>query len=165
MSGKNFSDAFNIALVLLGVLLSAETQFFIQAWGEKTALQFVTFPFILIIFVWLPKELFKSVFRKEKNKKGELLLSEFGWELWCLTLAFYLLFLYLHQYPQLGLLSALPPLSIGFVFYALVLLAYWTEYKTEVEYYKSRKWIKRRLFTNIAGIVFVLIIFFLTPKG
>ena len=160
---EKFSDAFNIALVLLGVLSSAETQFFIQIWGERTALQFVTLPFIIIIFVWLPKELFKSTFRKDK--KHELLLSEFCWELWCLTLAFYLLFLYLHLYPEIELMDSLVPLSIGLVLYGLIIFAYWTEYKTEVEYYKSRKWIKRRLLTNIAGILIILVIFLLTPKG
>ena len=158
---EKFSDAFNIALVLLGVLSSAETQFFIQIWGERTALQFVTFPFIIIILVWLPKELFKS----SLEKKDELLLSEFCWELWCLTLASYLLFLYVHQYPQIILMDSFATLSIGLALYGLIIVAYWTEYKTEVEYYKSHKWIKRRLFTNIAGILIVLIIFFLTPKG
>jgi hypothetical protein len=158
MSDKNFSDAFNIALVLLAILSTAETQFLITVWGEKTALQFVTLPFILIIFVWLPKELFKSTFQKEK--KNELVLSELCWELWCLTFAFYLFFLYAHQYPQIGLFNALPPLSIGFVFYLLVLLAYRTEYKkTEDEYYTSRRWKIRRLLTNIAGIGLLFVIF------
>jgi hypothetical protein len=159
----HFSDAFNIALVLLGVLSSAETQFFIGTWGAKTALQFVTFPFLVIIWVWLPKELFKSTF--QKDKKHELLFSEFCWELWCLTLAFYLLFLYLYLYPQFALMDFLYPLFLGISLYGLIILAYWVEYKTEVEYYKSRKWIRNRLFTNIAGIAIVLVIFLLTPKG
>lgn len=51
---------FEIALVLLGVLSATETPFFIQIFGNATALKFAISPFLLMIGVWLIKELYKN---------------------------------------------------------------------------------------------------------
>jgi signal transduction histidine kinase len=109
--------------------------------------------------------LFKKALQKE-DKKNELLLSELSWEMWCLTLGFYLLFLYLHQSPETKFLDVLASMSITWILFAIVILAYWAEYKwKEFEYYKNNKWIKKRLLTNAIGIVLILLVFLLTPKG
>jgi len=153
---EHFSGLFEIALVLLGVLSATETQYFIRLWGETVALQFSTTPFMLMIFVWLIKEMFK----RRISLEFWLLLSEFCWELWSITLTYYLLFLWLFQIPNYPYIALMDSTLLGLVWFALVLFAHKLEYKTVVEYYRP-KWLLYRVIAYLIG-VFAMGLVFLT---
>jgi hypothetical protein len=144
---------FEIALVLLGVLSATETQYFIKVWGDVTALQFSTTPFMVMIFVWLVKELFKHWISIE----NWLLLSEFGWELWSITLSYYILFLRLFQIPQYPYIALISSTLLGLVWFGLVIVAHYLEYRTMVEYYRPRWLLKRTIVYLIGGVIMALV--------
>jgi hypothetical protein len=154
----HFGDMFNIALVLLGVLSATETPYFSKIWNISTALKFAIYPFLLMIMLWLFKELFKKQFEKENRTKVWLVLSETCWEIWSLSLSFYLLFLAIFMVP-------IPPvdfsysLIIGAIVFGSILFAYRLEYNDKFpEYYKSLKWIFIRavLMAVFAYVVYVI---------
>jgi len=107
-----FQHIFEIALVLLGVLSATENQYFAKIWGDTIALRFTITPFILIIAVWLLKELFSN----KLSIAESLLFSEFCWELWSLTLTYYLLFFWLYSVPSIPLLAFIEATIFGLMF-------------------------------------------------
>lgn len=161
---KNTEDRlgslFEIALVLLGVLSATETPFFIQIFGNTTALKFAITPFLFMIAVWLIKELYKNHIPLEHS----LLYSEFCWEIWSLSLAYYLLFFYLYLTPKFPSIAIFFSIVTGIAMYALILGAYFLEYrKSASEYYKSRKWLLARLIIIIFGLIAVFLTFLAIP--
>lgn len=152
---EHFSGLFEIALVLLGVLSATETQYFIKVWGDAVAIKFSTTPFIAMITVWLIKELYK----RKITIEFWLLLSEFCWELWSLTLTFYLLFLWLFEVPTFPQIALIDSIIFGLLMYFIVLVAHYLEYRTLVKYYKSLKWRIARLILSIIGLLVMYSIF------
>jgi hypothetical protein len=153
---------FEIALVLLGVLSATETPFFIQIFGNSTALKFAITPFLLMIVVWLIKELYKNHIPLEHL----LLYSEFCWEIWSLSLAYYLLFFYLYLIPTFPSIAIFSSMGTGIGMYTLTLGAYFLEYrKSASKYYKSRKWLLVRLVIITGGLIVVFLTFLAIPAS
>jgi hypothetical protein len=154
-----FGSIFEIALVLLGIFSATETPFFIKIFGDSVALKFAITPFLLMIVIWLIKELFKNHIPIEHF----LLYSEFCWEIWSLSLAYYLLFFYLYLVPTIPLLAISSSIITGIAMYSLVLIAYFLEYRGVSKYYKSRKWFLVKLVVIMLGSILVYITFLATP--
>jgi hypothetical protein len=159
----HFGSLFDIALVLLGVLSATETQYFVKFWNDRTALKFAVYPFLIIIPVWLLKELYKRQFERENRTAVFLVLSEFCWEIWILSLSYYLLFLAVYLVP-ISAIDFSYAVIIGAILFGLVLGAYAVEYRKGVShYYKSRKWILIRGILMVVGALIVYIIFLPIP--
>jgi hypothetical protein len=160
MNTERFSGIFDIALVLLGVLGATETPYFAKVWNDQTALRFAITPFLLIIITWLWKELFKSYFERKKKPELWLLFTEWAWELWCFTLAYYLLFFALSQAPKFTGFDTFYAIALGLIIYFGVELAYGLEYKDEVRsFYRNTKWLLLRILTGLGFVVVIYLIF------
>ena len=159
---EQLSSLFEIALVLLGVLSATETSLFFQIFGETVALKFAITPFLMMIVVWLIKELYKNHIPLEYS----LLYSEFCWEIWSLSLAYYLLFFYLYLIPSIPLIAIFSSIVTGIALYSLILGAYFLEYrKSASKYYKSRKWLLVRFIIFIIGLILVSLTFLAIPTN
>ena len=156
---ERFSSLFRIALVLLGILSAAEFEYFLQIFGPTVALRFSTTPYVLIIPLWLAKELNK----KQISIKLWLLLSEFCWELLSLTLSYYLLFFWIFQVLGTSLLSLLFGAAVSIAMAMLIMAAVWyayhVQYRTVIDYYKSRKWFISRFIFLLMAITFIFSVF------
>lgn len=158
---EHLDNLFDLALVLLGVLSATETPFLIQIFGETVALKFVTTPFVIMILVWLIKELYKTHLPLEHL----MLYSEFCWEIWSLSLGYYLLFFYLYLVPALPWLAIICSIGTGIIMYALTAGAYFLEYrKSATKYYKNPKWLLLRFVILAIGILAITLTFYATPK-
>jgi hypothetical protein len=156
-SRERFSGIFDVALVLLFVLGSTETTYFAKVWNDQTALKFAVTPFILIILIWLMKELFKADFEKEKKLELWLLTTEWCWEVWSLSLAYYLFFLVLFQLPTFPTIALADALGIGLIIFVAILVAYCRQYREEISnYYKNPKWL---IYRAISAIVFAFVVY------
>lgn len=158
-SKEKLAGIFETALVLLGVLSATEFQFLSVVFGGQTALKFVTMPYVIMLLLWIFKEMFKfNIFSKEVS----LLITELCWELWCLTFAYYLLFLFILMVPSLSILSFLDSMVIGLATYGLLLLAHYYAYRNEVlYYYTTNKWKSIRFLFVAIGAVIMLVIFYI----
>jgi len=152
---------FEIALVLLGILSASETQFFIEIFGETTALKFAITPFLFMIVVWLIKELYKNHIPIEHS----LLYSEFCWGIWSLSLAYYLLFFYLYLLPTIPLVAIVSSIVTGLIMYSLIIGAYFLEFRSVRRYYRSRRWLLVRLIIITVGLIFVYLTFLAIPTN
>ncbi len=155
MDAEKFSGIFDIALVLLGVLGATETTYFAQVWNDPTALKFAIMPFLFMILIWLIKELYKNALIKENRSELWLLLTETCWQIWSLTLAYYVFFFALTQMSLLPMFAILSSLLIGFIIFFAVLGAYRYEFKDEVpRYYKTLKWV---IIRSVVAAIFAVI--------
>jgi hypothetical protein len=159
MDTERFSGIFDVALVLLGVLGATETTYFAQVWNDQTALKFAIQPFIMIIIIWLMKELFKGYITKQKPELW-LLLTDWCWQIWSLSLAYYMFFFALFQTPNFPMFALSYSIAIGFIIFISILGAYYLEYKDEVRsYFKNPKWLIIRTLTAVFFGVVVWLIF------
>jgi hypothetical protein len=157
---ERFSGIFDVALVLLFVLGATETTYFAKVWNDQTALKFTVTPFILIVLIWLMKELFKGDLEKEKKLELWLLTTEWCWEVWSLSLAYYLFFFALFQLPTFPTIALTYALGIGFIIFLAILVAYCRQYREKVSnYYKNPKWLIYRTISAICFAVVVYLIF------
>lgn len=156
---ERFSSIFEIALVLLGVFSATEFQYFWQMWGPIIALRLSTSPFFLIIPIWLIKELLK----RQMSLTFWLLLSEFCWFAWSVTLSYYLLFWWSFQIQQLPLISVIAPTSLAVMMMGVVWYAYYRQYKTVVNYYKSIRWVFIKVVLLIVVVIAISLMFVTLP--
>jgi hypothetical protein len=162
MKREGLTGTFELALVLLGVLSATEFQFLMTVFGDQTALRFVTMPYLIMLLLWIFKEMFKE---KTFSKEVTLLVTELCWELWCLTFAYYLLFLFILMVPTLSIFSFFESMLIGLLTYCLVLIAHYYAYRNEVlYYYTTNKWKSIRLLFVAIGAFIILIVFYIIPQ-
>ena len=161
---ERLDSLFEIALVLLGILSTAELQYFLTIEEEKLytyALRVYTVPFIVLIVFWLTKELISDMLRLNVR----MLFTEFCWDFWSFTLFYYLLGIYGGF--QIGIaLSFLLSMIMIFV----VLWAYRRASPVEkgdrsmYNYYKSVKWILSRTFVVFVAAYMLLVLIVLPPE-
>ena len=157
---ERFSGIFDIALVLLGVLGATETPYFAKVWNDQTALKFAITPFLLIIFIWLWKELFKGYFERRRKPEYWLLFTEWTWELWSFTLAYYLFFFALYQTPNHPAFAVFYAFGLGLIIYFGISLAYSLEYRDVVrDFYRNRNWLLTRILTELGFLAVVYLTF------
>jgi len=157
---KDLDRLFEIALVLLGILSSAEFQYFLTIGNKEEfvyAFRMFTSPFIILILSWLMKELGKE----EMNPKINMLFTEFCWDLWSFTLFLYLVNYQLMQTFRLDLIGILLVLGLAIGFFYLISCMYRKACENMVEYFKSPKWIGIRLLVFVGA--YFLIIFINLP--
>lgn len=160
---NRFSQIFEIALVVLGVLSAAEYDFFKELYGLQHAFKLVTTPIGLIIGIWLTKEIGRDHLSLEKW----LCLTEFSWLLWLLTFSYYQYFAWIIQVPiTLGALIGLVIISVLMLgLYYLISKAFEFNYCNLIpNYYQNREWRVKRLLLTISGIVIIAFIFLSTTN-
>ena len=89
---KRLDDLYEFCLVLLGVLSAAEFQYYLAVEQKELyhhALWVFTMPFIFLILYWLIKEVFADV----TDRRFRMILTDFCWSFWAVTLLYYLLVL------------------------------------------------------------------------
>ncbi len=156
---ERFSGVFEIALVLLGIISATETPYYAEVFGDAVALKFAILPFLIMIIMWMFKELYK----RQKPIEFSLLLSEFCWEIWVISLAYYLLFFYLYLtgIPYLAFFVSMLTVLVMFV---LIQRAYYLEYRNEIWYYHDLKWKAARAVFVTIGLIFAYAIFLVIPQ-
>lgn len=158
---ERFSQIFEIALVLLGLFATAEYEFFKEIWGSQYAFSLVTSPIVVIIVVWLLKEISKDMISIERW----LLLTEFSWSLWVITLGYYSFYWWFIRLPDpnFGIIGAisLSIVSVGIDW--LIKNALHQRYRTVISFYKSKKWLSLRLFLLAVAITMLFLLFNVFP--
>lgn len=154
---KDLDRLFEIALVLLGILSSAEFQYFLTIGNKEEfayAFRMFTSPLIILILFWLMKELSKE----EMNPKINMLLTEFCWDLWSFTLFLYLVNYQFMQTFRLDLIGILLVLGLAGLFIYLILYMYRKAYENMDEYFKSSKWIGIRFLVFVGAYILIILI-------
>lgn len=152
-----FRGIFEVALTLLGIFSASEIALFSKTWNDPTALKFAIYPFLIMIFLWITKELYKN-----RYLVLNMFLGEICWVMWSGTFAYYLLFLYLVMMPPFAIIDSIFASLIGVAILFLVEIAYWLEYKDQNEFkdfYRSRKLVVIRGILDIAFLIVVYLIF------
>lgn len=139
---EHLDGLFEIALVLLGILSAAEFQYFLtveDATKYFYALKVFTVPFIVLILIWLIKELAGFLLTAPAFK---MILSDFCWDFWSFTLLYYLLGIYGGE--QIGIWLSF---VLSMVLIAVIQMAYikvspvtWGD-RSMFKYYRSPFWI------------------------
>lgn len=158
---KHLDGLFSIALVLLGILSAAEFQYFLlkeKAQLHFYALKVFTVPFVVLIILWLVKELFGDIWRLDVK----MVWTEFCWEFLNFSLFYYLLAIYGGF--QIGIYFSL---FVTLIMTLLVVLAYRraspvTEGdRSMYNFYKSPGWVAFRITVFI--IAYLLLIAIVNP--
>jgi len=158
---KYLDGLFSIALVLLGILSAAEFQYFLlkeKAQLHFYALKVFTIPFVVLIIIWLVKELFGDVWRLDVK----MVWTEFCWEFLNFSLFYYLLAIYGGF--QIGIYFSL---LLTLIMTLLVILAYRraspvTEGdRSMYNFYKSPRWVAFRITVFI--LAYLLLIAIVNP--
>ncbi len=154
-SHQQSNHVFEIALVLLGILSASEMMNFASFFGPKTALEFGTIPFIIMILLWIIKEVYMNSLPTE----ALFLLLELSWLIWSLTLAYHLLFLYINVYSTTPQIAFLESILTGLIVYGIIIGGYYLENRPDTRYYDDHKWLVTRsvLMTLVGGIIVYLI--------
>jgi hypothetical protein len=144
---REFIDnLFNYALVLLGILSAAELQYAARALQNASDFDLVfrvsVLPFVVLIPIWLIKELLKE----EVSRRQSMFLTEFCWEFWSFTLFGCLVLLYAIQTSNLTFIvyGALTSLILSIFFNYALTRAYAHTYRNGpyqdmVEFYQRRR--------------------------
>lgn len=155
---KRLNGLFEIALVLLGILSAAEFQYFLTVEEESLyfyALKVFTVPFIVLIIVWLVKELLTD----ELDPKHKRLFTEFCWDFWSFTLFYYLLALYSSAF-GLGIVLSfvLSMLLVGTITWVYSKASpVESGDRSMYDYYKTKKWIVIRYVVVFFGAYLFLL--------
>ena len=158
--GDRIDSLFRIALVLLGIISSAVFQFDVQ-YGTTTTFAYsvrvTTFPFIILIGVWIGKELLKEWW----TFKTVMPLTEFCWDFWTVTFFYYILSFVNFLNPGRPVFaSEAALLLIPFIGLILVVqLTYRRIHKTE-EYYKGPMWVVRSVSIFVATYLLLTFVVF-----
>lgn len=145
---------------MLGIFSAAELPYFWEIWGPIVALRLSTSPFVMILPIWLVKELIK----RDMSITCWLLLSEFCWVAWSVTLSYYLLFWWVVQAPQVPLeYGIIAPIVLAVLLTGVVWYAYWKRYKTVASYYKSHLWLFIKLILVFVTLFSITLLFLNVP--
>jgi len=153
---KHLDSLFGIALVLLGILSAAEFQYFLIKEEENThpyVLKVFVLPFLVLIILWLVKELFSDMWRLDVK----MLWTELCWDFLSFTLFYYLLAIYGGF--QIGIVLSFL-LSLAMIY--AVTWAYRRASPVQegdrsmYNYYKSAKWLLLR-WVVIVGAYMLLV--------
>ena len=159
---NHLDNLFELALVLLGILIAVEFHYYLTLSIKTTdrlyVLNVVTVPFIIIIGVWLIKELFKNFVSSELK----MLLTEFCWGFWSFTLLNYLLMLTNgRQYNglQIGIIF---PLVLSLFLIFSIRWSYFRTYLLKKENVKMFKYFRSIRWTFLWWIIFVIVYILIT---
>jgi hypothetical protein len=132
---------FEIALVLLGILSAAEFQYEQVLYPSASSFFFkiATLPFIILILLWIAKELLK-----EWDRFGLYMgLTQLCWTLWSMTFWLYMVILFnltTANFAPLPFLSLTVILLLSFVMVISISITYRKVYKNEA-YFQGGKWL------------------------
>ncbi len=152
---------FRIALVLLGIISSAVFQFN-QQFGTTTTFSYsirvTTLPFMILIIIWIMKELLKEWLSFNKI----MALTEFCWDFWDITFFYYAISFINFQNPN----QPVNTLQAGLLllpFIGLILIVYFTYrkiYGADKEYFKKPTWILFSILLFILTYVILVLLVF-----
>ena len=159
---KRLDDLFRHALVLLGILSASEFSYFLKV-GDKAEYPYVFFaftaPYVLMIGTWIAKELGGDWIRLDMK----LLLTEFCWSLWIVTLIYYLVIFWVIRTGQLVEIAAILGLGLTFCLNFLIGHAHKRAYRSMVDYFRRPKWLIIRYIVFMVAYLVVTLVF-LPPK-
>jgi hypothetical protein len=158
---SRMDSLFQVALVLLGLLAAAEFQF-ISSSPDSTMLyvfRITTLPFVILIILWVGKELVKELFG---HRNATILTTLFCWDYLSFNLLYYLL---LFTGFQTGIASVeffgglSIVITIGIV---LANTAVWLIYRKifgpEAQFFKSKRWRVAVILAFTISSVLVLVV-------
>lgn len=159
---RNHLDSlFEIALVLLGILSAAEFQYFLVIESVENygyILKVFTIPFVVLIILWLVKELTRG----EASLNLTMLLTEFCWEFWSFVLLYYLVNLYVNNPFGIWLALGLSLIVLFFVYLAYSKASPTKEGEILHDFYTEVKWRVARLLT--AGLAYTFLLIIIVPS-
>ena len=156
---KHLDNLFEIALVLLGILSAAEFQYFLMKEDAEIhmyVLKVFTVPLVVLIILWLAKELARDEFPPNVT----MILTEFCWNLWSFSLFYYLVNIYIGNIIGIALSFTLSIVLIFFVNRAYERDSPTKKGESMYNFYTSYKWRTIRLcvFFLAYGALFAMIL-------